>query len=230
MAWREEEKQRNMTGLQKTIEVMKCMMNSICNWLTFTMESVEDFGGKLPTLDLNIWVDENNIVMYIFYQKPMSSSMVIQRRSAMPENMRMSTLNQEVIRRMLNTSERLDMTWRNRIVDDYAQKLRNSGYDLEYTRKVIMGGLTGYERKLALSKDRSNPKWKPLHQDAKFNTTGRKRKKMLAKKNWFKKRKEIDEHPDEVRSPAKRPRPSQETVHTPRKDMQKDADKDGGGV
>ena len=41
---------------------------------------VDDFGGKLPTLDLNIWVDENNVVMYIFYQKPMANSMMIQKR------------------------------------------------------------------------------------------------------------------------------------------------------
>ena len=87
---------------------MEGMMNSICDWLTFTMECVDDFDGKLPTLDLNIWVRDDNMVMYIFYQKPMASSMVIQKRAAMPENMRMATLNQEVIRRMLNTSERLE--------------------------------------------------------------------------------------------------------------------------
>ena len=45
--WRREERESGMTGLQKTMEVMKEMMNSICTWLTFTMESVDDFGGKL---------------------------------------------------------------------------------------------------------------------------------------------------------------------------------------
>ena len=60
--------------------------------------------GRLPTLDLNIWVGEDNVTRYIFFEKPMDSSMVIQRRSAMPENMRVSTLTQEVIRRMMNTS------------------------------------------------------------------------------------------------------------------------------
>ena len=119
-----------MTGLQKTMQILEGMMNSICDWLNFTMESVDDFGGKLPTLDLNIWVMEDNMVVYIFYQKPMASSMVIQKRSAMPENKRMATLNQEVIRRMLNTSERLYISYMLRVVDDYAGKLVNSGYDL----------------------------------------------------------------------------------------------------
>ena len=193
-----------MTSLQKTLEIMEGMMNSICDWLNFTMESVDDFGGKLPTLDLSIWIREDNIILYIFFQKPMASSMVIQKRSAMPENMRVATLNQEMIRRMLNTSERLEIKWRTDVVDDYAGKLVNSGYDLEYTRKVIVGGLTGYERKMILSKDRSNPKWKPLHQGAKFDASGRRKRKLLAKKNWFKKRKEDDDPPAEDRLPAKR--------------------------
>ena len=112
MAWRREEQKREMSGLLKTMEVLSCMMNSVCDWLRFTMECIDDFGGKLPTLDLSIWVMEDNTVVYIFYEKQMASSMVIQKRSAMPENMRMSSLNQEVIRRMLNTSERLKDAWR----------------------------------------------------------------------------------------------------------------------
>ena len=202
--WRKEEREAGMTGLQKTMEIMKEMMNSICDWLNFTMESVDDFGGKLPTLDLNIWIMEDNMIVYIFYQKPMASSMVIQRRSAMPENMRVSTLNQEMIRRMLNTSERLGIEWRLTIVDDYAQKLTNSGYDLAYTRKIIIGGLTGYERKLALSLDKDNPKWKPLHPGAKFDQAGRRKRKMMAKTNWFNKEKDKEE--PKLESPSKKRR------------------------
>ena len=97
-SWRDEERDNGMTGLQKTMEILEKMMNSICDLLNFTMESVDDFGGMLPTLDMNIWIREDNMIVYIFYQKPMASSMVIQKRSAMPENMRMATLNQEVIR------------------------------------------------------------------------------------------------------------------------------------
>ena len=179
--WRKEEMAGGMTGLQKTMEILKGMMNDICDWLILTMESVDDFGGMLPTLDLNIWVRKDNIVLYIFYQKPMASNMVIQKRSAMPENMRVATLNQEVIRRMLNTSERLDVGHRVKVIDEYAQKLSNSGYDMEYIRKVMIGGLKGYERKLALSHDISYPKWKPLHQGANYNASGRRKKKTLVK-------------------------------------------------
>ena len=192
-----------MTGLQKTVEIIKNIMNSICDFLVLTMESGDDFpGGRLPTLDLNIWVGEDNITRYIFFEKPMASSMVIQRRSAMPENMRVSTLTQEVIRRMMNTSERLDQEERNDVIDTYARKLVNSGYSLEQSRKFIISGLTGYERRLALSMDKENPKWRPLHEGAGYNAKARRIKKMTAKTSWFKRSRDKEE--EEGGSPSKR--------------------------
>ena len=105
MQWREEELPKNMTGLEKTTEILKAMMNSICNFLSLTMETEVDFNGVLPTLDLSIWVREDNKTMYMFLLKPMASNMVLQSRNAMPENMKIATLNQEVIRTMVNTSD-----------------------------------------------------------------------------------------------------------------------------
>jgi hypothetical protein len=52
--WRQEESQSGMTGLQKTTEILKGIMNGICGWLNLTMETEEMFGGLLPTLDLEI--------------------------------------------------------------------------------------------------------------------------------------------------------------------------------
>ena len=76
-----------MSGIEKTLEIMEGMMNSICSFLKLTMESCLDFEGVLPTLDLIIWVRvEDNKTMYSFYSKPMASSKVLQRDCAMPEN------------------------------------------------------------------------------------------------------------------------------------------------
>jgi hypothetical protein len=103
MQWRQEEQESGMTGLEKTLEVMEQMMNSVCDFLNLTIESILDFDGVLPTLDLTIWTrEEDNKTMFLFYTKPMSSNTVLQRKSAMPENMKVASLNQEVIRRMLN--------------------------------------------------------------------------------------------------------------------------------
>ena len=71
---------------------------------------------------------------------------------------------------MVNTSEMVDIEKRLEIIDKYAQKLINSEHTLEYTRNVIIGGLKGYERLLSLSKDVNNPRWKPLHMSAGWNS------------------------------------------------------------
>ena len=44
-AWRQEERGPGMTGLQKGIQDLEGMMNSICDWLNFMIESADDFGG-----------------------------------------------------------------------------------------------------------------------------------------------------------------------------------------
>ena len=109
MQWRQEEQEVGMTGLEKTLEIMEQMMNSVCDFLNLTMESILDFEGVLPSLDLAIWTrEEDNKTMFLFYSKPMRSNTVLQWKSAMPENMKVASLNQEVIRRMLKTSEDLD--------------------------------------------------------------------------------------------------------------------------
>ena len=84
--WRLEEMSAGMTPLQKTAEVLKMIMNGICGWLSLTMETEEMFGGWLPTLDLEIRVDDLNKVIYRYYEKPMIPNMVLHKRSAMPNS------------------------------------------------------------------------------------------------------------------------------------------------
>ena len=73
----------------------------------------------------------------------MASSKMIQNDCAMPKNMKIKTLNQEVIRRMMNTSEYLGMVERNKVIDDYDKKVVNSGYGLKQTWWVASKGMRG---------------------------------------------------------------------------------------
>ena len=190
-SWRKEEMELGMTGLAKTMEILRMIMNSICSFLNLTMESEVDFGGVLPSLDLNLWIrKEDNRTLYAFYEKPMATNMMIQKKSAMPENMRMSSLNQEMYRRMTNTSELVTLEQRLEIVDQYGQKLTNSGYGLEQIRRAMVGGLVRYERRLLQSLSKPGVGWRPLHEGAKYNASNRRIKKMLAKSNWFKRKRD----------------------------------------
>ena len=144
------------------------------------------FEGTLPTLDLQIWVRGDNKVLYKYFEKKMTPNMVLHARSAIPESTRRATINQELIRRLTNTSELVENEIRVEIVDKYAQKLINSEYSLKVTREFLIGGLKGYERLLSLSKDRENPKWKPLHMSGSWNGRNRRVAKQLAKSSWYK--------------------------------------------
>ena len=121
--WKREEMEAGMTLLEKTTEILKDIMNGICGWLVLTMETELMFDGTLPTLDLQIWVNKENKIVYKYYEKPTTPITVLHARSAIPEATRRASLNQEIIRRMTNTSELVGEEIRIGIVDDYAQKL-----------------------------------------------------------------------------------------------------------
>ena len=185
-SWRKEERQAGVTALKKTTDILEQAMNNICSWLVLTMETEEMFGGVLPTLDLEIWINAENMVLYQYYEKSMTPAMVLHKRSAMPEGTRRATLNQELVRRMINTSELVPIEKRLEIVDKYAGKLLNSEYTIKETRRVIVDGLKGYERLLSLSKDLENPRWKPLHMARGWNARNRRLAKQRSKTGWYK--------------------------------------------
>ncbi len=52
--------------------------------LDFTMELGEDFeDGKLPSLDINIWVVGGKLVLYEFFEKVMASNLMVEAGSAL---------------------------------------------------------------------------------------------------------------------------------------------------
>ena len=159
------------------------------DFLTFTMETGEDFqSGWLASLDTDLKMTNLNQVEYRFYEKPMSSNMTVQKLTAMEENSKMKTLSNDLIRRLLNTSEALGMEERVKIVDDYGQKLLNSGYGIEQTRTIIINGLKGYEKKLKESRSGG----RKLHRTSEESSSIRSRKKLIDKSEWFKVRRKVD--------------------------------------
>ena len=160
------------------------------------METSDDSPtGWLATLDTELRVTANNIVDYNFYEKPMSSNVTVQRMSAMEENSKMKTLSNDLIRRLLKTSERLGLEDRIKVVDKYSQKLLNSGCKLEQVRTIVVNGVKGYERKVKESK---RPGGRRLHRTSAESRGARIRKKLLDKTEWFKKRGKMSKGDTEV--------------------------------
>ena len=143
--------------------VLAGTMGGVEEFLEFTTEIGSEYPeGWLPTLDTALKVTPQNKVIYRFYKKPEGAKSTIQLRTAMGENSKNQILSQEMVRRLMNTSEGLQKEEYWKIADEYADKLQNSGYRLEQIRRIILAGIKGYGAK----KLRSLETWKPLRRTA----------------------------------------------------------------
>ena len=90
-------------------------MIGIEDYLEFTAESGRDFpGGWLLAMDTSLNVGD----------------MTVQKSSAMEENSKIQILFQDVVRWLGNSSEERGRGEKWRIINNYAQKLLNKGYDV----------------------------------------------------------------------------------------------------
>ena len=110
----------------------------------------------------------------------------------MAEDSKVGSLTNEVIRRMLTTSKSTPQEERNRILDEMAQKMANSGYGLKQTRRVILSGIKGYEKMTRLERKGI----RMVHRTAGESSKTRATKKLTEKSEWFRNQKDKDQEMD----------------------------------
>ena len=67
--WEKEDRDSGLSASRRTALVLVGMMNSVFHFLNFTVELGEDFvDGKLPSLDICIWVVEGRTVMHEYFK------------------------------------------------------------------------------------------------------------------------------------------------------------------
>ena len=180
---REDEK---ISGLERTRRILGGLMGTIEPFLRFTTETEEDFPDSwLPTLDTAIRISEDNRVLFKFWEKPTNSNRTLDRRTAMGENQRVQILTQEVIRRLGNTIEGLPYEEYQCMIDNFCQKLCNSGYGEEQMRKIVVAGIRGWGAKIT----RCETEGRRVRRTARDSLELRMRTKLTGKRTWFKKKK-----------------------------------------
>ena len=202
-------------------------MKGVENFLEFTFETCEDFGGWLPTLDTCLRVEENNTISYNYWEKDTCSRMTVQQKSAMNENTKIQIVSQDMVRRLMNTKEELGATNRGAVVDMYAQKLLQSGYAKEQTRKIVKNGIKGFE-----SKRRSRiAKNQPVRRTAGRSLKSRHVKKLLGRSTWYKKSSNTttadQEYNNTTTNPGKRVKKEKEQAREPQTILFVDYTKNG---
>ena len=118
--WQEEDMKSEVTQEDRTANILLESMNSVMKFLRFTKEAPNDFEDKkLPTLDIKIWIEKMQI-WYMFYQKPMCNNIVVQEKSALSESVKVSSLTEEIVRRLKNTRDSLPVEYRMETLEDTA--------------------------------------------------------------------------------------------------------------
>ena len=92
--------------------------------------------GRLPILDLEVWV-HNGKILHSIYKKPMSSRLVVQARTAFSTQKKMSILLEEGQRRLRNCSPEICWTEKVLFLNRFSSDLRRSGH-LPSFRKVVL--------------------------------------------------------------------------------------------
>ena len=87
-----------------------------------------------------------------FYSKPMASKLVLDKTSALSGNTKTSTLVDDIQRRMRNTDRMASPAKRGAILSEAMLKMRDSGYNLQARKDVLIRGLTGYYRKVEVER------------------------------------------------------------------------------
>ena len=84
--------------------------------------------------------------------------------------------------------------------ENISQKMKNSGHSNRFIKRILMAGITKYERKLRNSKlDKDHFQYKPLHQPS-GRSVSRMKKKTLARENWFRSQEKTESDQDGKRS------------------------------
>ena len=136
---------------------------------------------KMPILDMKVWVDESGTILYQHYEKKVSSKTVLNAKSAHSSACKRSVHTQEVLRRLFNTSHRLD--WEKEtapIVTDYMKRMKEAGYSEKYRRDVLQHALQIYDDNWEEHRRGRRPIFRPKE----WKKKERKEEKRNKRLNW----------------------------------------------
>ena len=119
---------------------------------------------------------------YQFFKKPESSKLSILKSSALSENKKSATGTQEVVRRLSNTGISESQDVKDKILEEYFDQLRRSGYEEKEIKRFEVNGIIGFERRVK----REQEGGEAVHRDKTQIQKGTFKKKLTIKKTWYK--------------------------------------------
>ena len=136
-------------------ETMKCV-KSLADEIDPALKVTADFSknhddGKLPVLDLKVWIGENKNgetkILYTHYMKEVSSRATIHYRSSHSMSMKKNVLINEIGRIVDNCTEELDVDERNSHVTYLMRRMQFSEYPRNVRQEVVTEAMKRYDKK-----------------------------------------------------------------------------------
>ena len=125
--------------------------------------------------------------MYRFFEKTMSTNLMVEAGSALSREVKLATLSEEVARRLRNTSLRLDSTQRLEILEKACTKMRTSGHTEEFIRLAVEKGIRAFDDKVKRScLNEDHPSFQQLFPKAGWRINLKSKEKALKRSKWFK--------------------------------------------
>ena len=98
---------------------------------------------------MKVWLNEDGLLLYEHFEKPVSSKQVISVRSAHSSQGKRAVHINELVRRMLNCSPLL--SWAEAvapILEEYMRRMMRAGYSEAYRHDVLTSAINIYDKKL----------------------------------------------------------------------------------
>ena len=114
---------------ERTVRLLVSIANSVQNGIIMEADHPEkNDDNKLAILDMKVWQDAEKFVVYQHYEKPVSNKKVVHAQSALSSQCKENVHVNEMMRRILNTSNRL--SWREQtapLLTDYMVRMKEAG-------------------------------------------------------------------------------------------------------
>ena len=169
---------------ERLAEILKQIANSIMPCVIMKADwPSKNLDKKMPILDMKVWTNKEGVLYYQHYEKEVSSKTVLHSQSAHSGSCKRGVHTQEVLRRLMNSSKRLD--WEEEtapVVTEYMRRMKVAGYGEKYRRDVLKHAINIFDKKWEDDKNGKRPIFRPKDWKREERRLEKKRKKH----NWAK--------------------------------------------
>ena len=134
----------------------------------------------MPALDVQLWVEEGK-VRHQHYRKVMANSLVMMQCSAMPEKIKRTSLTQEGIRILRNTSLELAPEVAAGHLTELCIRMKAAGYNERFRLEVIKSSMAGFKKMVEVEREGG----RPINRPRNWEEDRRQVQKQSRKQNWF---------------------------------------------